>query len=240
MQSELNSLLLETSLMTMSAPAERDPRYFQTWQRISVHLQKELRPWVSEIYFRDPTRCEDRDAAYPMIVYAACRACYGRRPADFTYDIADPATLPAAWRTIGRAMQLELEKFAIRLQAAPPPLGRRYLPVWHQDILVAVQKKPKRLIALLACESALINALIDWGTMLNARSEKRFVKALTAAARIYGVEVQNLAKEVLEEAMRLLAEPISSCGTSSALVEFPASLGLHDAAQLRCQLDCLQ
>ena len=175
-----------------------------------------------------------------MVVYSACRPCYGRRPADFTYDIADPATLPAAWRTIGRTMQLELGKFAERLKAAPPPLGRRYLPVWHEDILRAVQKKPKRLIALLAAESALINALIDWGTMLNARAEKRFSKALAAAARIFGVGIEELAKLVLGETMRLLVDQISSYSVQNAPVEFPDSLALHDAIQVRDRLDCLQ
>lgn len=238
MPSELNSLMLETSLMMMNAPAERDQRYFQIWQRISVHLQKELRPWASEMYFRDPARCEDRDAAYPMIVYAACRPCYGRRPADFTYDIADSATLPAAWRTIGRAIQLEMEKFAVRLQGAPPALGRRYLPVWHEDVLVAVQKKPKRLIALLASEARLINALIDWGTMLNARSEKRFLKALACAAKIYGAGEQELAKVVLEGAMSLLARQISSY--ESAPAAFPDSLAMSAEAELRAQLECPQ
>jgi hypothetical protein len=192
-----------------TTPAERDPQYFRTWQRLSVHLQKQMRPWISEHYFRDAAQAEDRDSGYPLVVYAACRPCYGRRPADFTYDVADPGTLPAAWRTIGRAMQLELARVVRQLQTvAPPPLVRRYAPVWHQDILIAVQKKPRRLIALLAGESALINALIDWGTIRNMSAEKRFAKAAAAAARAYQVsDPAELLAKVLDETELALLVP---------------------------------
>jgi len=45
-----------------SAPAERTPRYFQTWQRVSLALQKTLRRGIPELYFRDNVaRYEDRD-----------------------------------------------------------------------------------------------------------------------------------------------------------------------------------
>lgn len=175
-------------LVWAATPAETDSQYFRTWQRVSVHLQKELRPWISEQYFRNAARAEDRDSGYSMVLYGACRPCYGRRPADFTYDVADPSTLPAAWRTVGRALQLELARVVQQIQGvALPPLVRRYAPVWHQDILIAVQKKPRRLIALLACEAALINALIDWGTIRSASAEKRFAKTVATAARAYAV-----------------------------------------------------
>src|SRR5450755_4436451 len=101
----------------MKTPAETDPQYFRTWQRASVHLQKELQPWISRKYFETAGRCEDRDAAYPMIVFSACRPCYGRHPVDFTYDVADPPTLPAAWRTIGRTMRIELALIVSGLHA---------------------------------------------------------------------------------------------------------------------------
>lgn len=190
-----------------ATPAETDSQYSRTWQRVSVHLQKELRPWTSEQYFRNAGKAEDRDIGYSMALYAACRPCYGRRPADFTYDVADPATLQAAWRTIGRALQLELARVVLQIQdAAPPPLVRRYAPVWHQDILIAVQKKPRKLIALLACESALINALIDWGTIRTIGAEKRFAKAVATAARAYEVvDPAELRTKVREETERSLS-----------------------------------
>ncbi|MGD1093363.1 MAG: hypothetical protein ABSB35_15405 [Bryobacteraceae bacterium] len=192
-----------------ATPAETDQQYFRTWQRLSVHLQKEIRPWVSERYFRDIARTEDRDSGYPTVLYAACRPCYGRRPADFTYDVADPSTLPAAWRTIGRALRIELARVVQQIDGvAPPPLVRRYAPVWHQDILLAVQKKPRRLISLLACEAALINTLIDWGTIRTAGAEKRFAKTLATAARAFELaDPAELRIKVLKETERALLVP---------------------------------
>ena len=58
-----------------------------------------------------------------------------------------------------------------------------HAPVWHQDILLAVQKRPRRLISLLACEAAVINTLIDWGTIRTASAERRFAKTLATAQR---------------------------------------------------------
>jgi hypothetical protein len=198
-------------------PDETDPQYFRTWQRVSVHLQKRLRPWISERYFSDAARAENRDAGYSMVLYAACRPCYGRRPADFTFDVADPATLPAAWRAIGRALQLELARAVRQIRAAAPPaLVRRYAPVWHQDILIAVQKKPRKLIALFAVESALIDALIDWGTIRNGTAEKRFAKAVASAARVYTVvdplELRRKALDEVERALRAAAQAPDSAG----------------------------
>jgi hypothetical protein len=38
-----------------SAPAERDPRYFQTWQQTSLALQRAMRKWIPAIYLCAPT-----------------------------------------------------------------------------------------------------------------------------------------------------------------------------------------
>jgi hypothetical protein len=189
----------EISVVLKNTPAETNPEYFRTWQRTSVHLQKQLQPWVSRRYFQTAGRCEDLEAAYPMIVFAACRPYYGRHPADFTYDVADAATLPAAWRTIGKAMRKELALIVRGLQSAPPALARRYAPVWHKDILFAVRKKPRRLIALLACEAVLINTVIDWGTVRTVSAEKRFARAVMGAARIYEMDIEELRGKVLDE-----------------------------------------
>jgi hypothetical protein len=198
-----------TDFIWAATPAETNQQYFRTWQRVSVHLQKQLRPWVSEWYFRDISRAEDRDSGYPTVLYAACRPCYGRRPADFTYDVADPSTLPAAWRTIGRSLRIELARVVLQIEAvAPAPLVRRYAPVWHQDILLAVQKRPRRLISLLACEAAVINALIDWGTIRTVGAEKRFAKTLATAARAYELaDPAGLRSKVLQETERVLLLP---------------------------------
>jgi hypothetical protein len=189
-------------------PSETDPRYFQSWQRVSLALQKGLRAWIPEAYFGSGvSRYEDRDVAYALVVYEACRVFYGRPRTEFTYDVADPGMLPAALRSIGRTMQTVLGRVQNRLhEAGRPELGRRYAPVWHLDILNAVQKKPRRLIGLLATESAVINALIDWGTIQSVGAEKRFGKAVVSAARIYGPDAGELREKVLSETVRVLDE----------------------------------
>src|SRR5579863_201897 len=119
-----------------NAPGERDPRYFQAWQQTSLALQRALRNWIPEIYFRDTARYEDRDASYPLIVYQATRLCFGRARTEFTYDVADPETLPAAFRMIGQALRKVLTGVETELhESGRPELARRYAPVWHQDIL---------------------------------------------------------------------------------------------------------
>src|SRR5579871_2596988 len=91
-----------------NAPAERDPRYFRTWQRVSLALQKSLRQWIPELYFRDLERFQERSEAYQLIVYGACRPFYGRPRTEFTYDIADPETLPLALKNIGHSIRVVL------------------------------------------------------------------------------------------------------------------------------------
>ncbi len=185
------------------APAERDPRYFQTWQRVSLAIQKGLRAWIPELYFRNHIELyEDRESANHLVVYEACRLYYGRPKTEFTYDVADPETLPRACRTIGRAMQSVLGRIEKRLQeSGRAELGRRYKPVWHQDILRAVLKKPKPLVQLLANESLLIDAVIDLGTSRSAASVSRLIRAEgIALRRVFGTDMRKLGVNVMAEA----------------------------------------
>ena len=197
-----------TSAAWKDAPNECHPRYFQAWQRVSMALQKAVRAWVPERYFTIVERYEDRDAAYSMVVYEACRVCYGRPRTEFTYDVADPETLPGACRMIGRAMQTVLAPIEKRLyQAGKIALSHRYAPVWHQDILAAVRKRPKRLVGLLADEAMLINALIDLGTERNVEAVNRFSKAANAALRnVYGEDMRALGVRALEETTKVLTD----------------------------------
>jgi len=191
--------------MTYSAPRERDPHYFRIWQRVSVALQRALRVWIPERYFADVLRFEDRQAAYQVLVYAACRPSYGRPKTEFTYDIADPEILESAMHNIGVSLRVALEPVESRLRAAgKAELSHRYSHVWRQDILRGVRKRPKHLIALLAAEAKLINAVIRLGTTGDWR---KFSRAANAALRnILGGDLRDLGVRVLEEAVRVLAE----------------------------------
>jgi hypothetical protein len=73
----------------LAVPAERDLQYFSTWQRVSVTLQRSLRAWIPNIYFRDISQFEDREAAYPLLIYQASRPFFGRPRTEFTYDAAN-------------------------------------------------------------------------------------------------------------------------------------------------------
>ena len=141
----------------LNAPTERDPEYFRAWQRVSLALQRWLRDQVAGAYFEDLARFENRLAAYPMIVYQASRLCHGRPRTEFTYDLRDypecHTTLAMSWKLTGRAIQAVLGRIEQRLcEAGMTGLAHRYAPVWHQDVLVAVKKKPKPYVDLLMAE----------------------------------------------------------------------------------------
>ncbi len=214
-------LLLLSSDPWKNAPAERDPLYFRTWQRTSIALQKALRQWIPELYFRDTARFEDRDTAHQLIVYAASRPCYGLPKTEFTFDMSDPGALPAAMRSIGHQTQLALAPIEQRLRAeGRQELAHRYMPVWYQDILRAVKKKPKLLVRLLADESKLIDAVIDLGTSRDAPSANRFLRAANAALRtVVGDDMRPLIPRVLEHATRVLAERNRAPGSVDHLID---------------------
>ena len=188
-----------------TAPPERDPRYFPTWQRTSVALQRALREWIPERYFQDVRRFENRAMAYQFLVYAACRPCYGRPRTEFTFDVADPGTLNSALHNTGRSLAVVLASVERRLcEAGLPELGRRYAPIWRQDIMRTVKNKPRRLIALLASEAKVVEAVIDLGTVGDV---SRFTRAAGSALRnISGEDMRDLASRAVDEAIRILSD----------------------------------
>jgi len=195
-----------------SAPTERDPEYFRVWQRVSLAMQRSLRDGVADAYFGDLARFEDRPAAYPVIVYQASRLCHGRPRTEFTYDLRDypecSTTLAESWKLTGRAIQAVLRRLEQRLLAAGmTELAHRYGPVWHQDVLVAVKKKPKSYVDLLMAESAVINAAIDLGTERSVEAANRFGKTMHLNLRkLYGMDLESLGAGTLEVATRVLAQ----------------------------------
>lgn len=196
----------------IQAPTERDPEYFPVWQSVSLALQRWFRDRVAEAYFNDLGRFENRPAGYPMIVYQASRLCHGRPRTEFTYDLRDYPecrnTLISSWKLTGRAIQAVLRGMETRLtQAGMTELAHRYAPVWHQDVLVAVQKKPKPYVDLLMAESAVINAAIDLGTERSAQAAHRFGKTMQLNLRkMHGMDLQWLGAGALVEATRVLAQ----------------------------------
>jgi hypothetical protein len=209
MQSEDVLMLLDNQAWR-DAPDETGPLYSRTWKHVSVALQKALRRWTLEIYFRDGARFANRDDAFPMVVYAAARVFHGRTKTEFTYDLADPRTLDAAVRAIGQPIQNILKPMAERLKrSGQVTLGWRYAPVWHRDVLAAVRKRPKRLVALLAREAKIIDAVIDLGTSRDAAAAFRCAKTANATLRNMlpygcGEDMRELLGAVLDEATAVL------------------------------------
>ncbi len=115
---------------------------------------------------------------------------------EFTYDIGDLVTLTSVLRMIGRSMRARLAQIAARMEYHPK-LRRRFLPVWHQDILQSVKYKPRTLIEMLAREAGLINALIEWGTTQNERNQIKFQRSIVTAAKIIGLDSDMLEDMVL-------------------------------------------
>ena len=215
--SGLAALATLTDPQWRNAPTEHDPEYFRVWQRVSLALQRWLRDGVARAYFEDLSSFENRQAAYPVIVYQASRLCHGRPRTEFTYDLRDypecRTTLAMSWKLTGRAIQALLRGIGQRLHAAGrTELAHRYAPVWHQDVLVAVQKKPKAYVDLLMAESALINAAIDLGTERSMKAANRFAKTVHLNLRkVYGMDLQALGVGILEEATRVLAQHSAGC-----------------------------
>ncbi|MEO8100642.1 MAG: hypothetical protein ABI811_23290 [Acidobacteriota bacterium] len=193
------------------APPDRDLEYFPTWQRVSIALQRWLRVQVAATYFDNPAAFEDRAAAYPLIAYQAARPFFGRPRSEFTYDLRDyPSsddTLSASWKLVGRSMQRILVNIEDRLTVqGNPRLAHHYSPVWHQDVLVAVQRRPKRYAELLSREAAIINAVIDLGTQPKVDTINRSAKIISQQLRkMHGRDMRSLGCGLFEEATRALA-----------------------------------
>jgi hypothetical protein len=193
-------------------PNERAAEYFPRWQRVSMALQRWLRDHIAEEYFRDAARLEDRADCYPMIIYQACRPFYGRPRTEFTYDVRDfpwcKDTLASSWKLTGRGTQRVLSGLEARLrELGNELLARRYSPVWFEDVLVAVQRRPKPYADLLAREAAIINAVIDLGTQPNVESVARSAKIINQQLRkVHSLDLRALGYGVLEEASRVLAQ----------------------------------
>ena len=175
-------------------------------------IQGFLRRAIADEYFGDMRRVEDRESAYPVLAYRVARIFHGRSATEFAYDLRDypecPDTLASTWRMTGHALQVQMAQIEQRLLAAGMPvLARRYAPVWYEDVLVAVRKKPRRYVDLLAREALFINALVDLGTERSVAAVNRFARTASLALRkISRMDVRHLALDCLDETTRLLAE----------------------------------
>ncbi len=136
-----------------------------------------------------------------MVIYAACRVFFGQSRTDFTWDAADLSAMNGVMRSIGTPTQRALAGIEKRLrEEGRAELSRRYLPVWYQDILLEVKKRPKALLDLIAREARVIDAVIDLGTRRDEAAARRLSRSANAALRnMHGVDMTDLIPRVLNE-----------------------------------------
>jgi hypothetical protein len=194
----------------LGAPAANHPNHFPVWRSISMTLQRSFRTWIPERYFRDIARYEDLKTAFPMIVYQGARLCRGRPRGEVTYDFRDypdcRLTLALAVKMTGLDLQTILAGIEQRLKdAGMPELARRYAPVWYQDVVVAIRKRPKPFLKLLRAESTFINALVELSLNRTAMGIHCFSKAANQALRnVHGMDLRPLGVRALEQATAVL------------------------------------
>jgi hypothetical protein len=192
----------------MAAPPEHARGYFRVWRNVSVALQEYLRRAVPAVYFRDAARYENRRLAWPLLVYQSMRPCRGISGTEFTYDVANPETLAEALRMIRRPLQEVLGAAQRQVaESGRTELSRRYAPLWDEDIVRAVMQNPRRLLALLGDEAALVDAVITLGGSKDLGMVKPFVRqAMTTLRSFYDCDLRELAMPLLAEATRALEE----------------------------------
>lgn len=195
----------------VNAPTITDQNYFPVWQNVSMTLQSCFREWIPAEYFRDAQRYEDRGAGYTLTLYRAARVCHGRPRGDFTYDLRDypvcENTVEQATKMTGLRLHSILTSIEQRLlREGKPELARRYSPIWHEDVVVAVRKKPKQFIELLTAESSFINALVELGLNRTPAGLHRFAKLANQTLRkVCSMDLRHLGVRALEQTTKVLA-----------------------------------
>jgi hypothetical protein len=200
----------------LGAPDERTPGFFPAYARISVAIQTLLRERVPSHYFVDSRVFANVKTAYPMLVYRASRPFQGKMRTELTYDVLNPKTLAAFFRTVRPNFSQVLEAVKCRLQAEGlVDLAASYEPSRANTILESIlklSKSRKCLYVLIRAESGLITTLIDLAGLGNlpVRQRARRVASFEKKwryqlRRMYpGTDFTWLASELLETAAQAL------------------------------------
>jgi hypothetical protein len=202
----------------LEAPDERTPGFFPAFARVSTAIQTVLRERVPSHYFADSRAFGNVKTAYPMLVYRASRPFRGKMRTELTYDVLNPKTLAAFFRTVRPALGDVLASVKSRLHAEGfPELAALYEPNRANSILESVQKLSKSrrcLYVLIRAESVLVTTLIDLAGLgnLTPRQQSRRMASFEKKwryqlRRMYpGVDFTWLATELFEAATQALAQ----------------------------------
>jgi hypothetical protein len=218
----------------LAAPAERSPEFFPTFARISAAIQTILRERIPAHYFEDPRRFANVKTAYPMLVYQASRPFRGKMRSELSYDVLNPTTLAAFFRTVRPVFGSVLEAARIRLLSEGlNELAALYEPGHASAILQCVQrwsKSRKCLYVLIRAEGVLVNTLIDLAGLgsLPERQRARRVASFQKKwrfqlRRMYpGTDFTWLASELLEVATLALITPDAGSPDEAPIPQNPS------------------
>ncbi len=200
----------------LAAPAERSPEFFPTFARVSEAIQTISRERIPAHYFEHSRTFANVKTAYPMLVYQASRPFRGKMRTELSYDVLNPTTLAAFFRTVRPLFGGVLETIQRRLLSEGlSDLAAQYEPGRANAILQSVQtwsKSRKCLYVLIRAESVLVNTLVELAGLgsLPQRQQARRVASFQKKwrfqlRRMYpGTDFTWLAPELLESAAKAL------------------------------------
>jgi len=215
----------------LAAPDERSPAFFPAFTAVSVAIQSALREHVPNTYFADLAVFGNTKTAYPMLVYRASHPFRGKLRTDLTYDVLNPQTLAALFRSVKFALPELLDRMEARLRSAGvEDLAVKYSRKRAPEIVQSVQRlnrSRKCLYILIRAEALLVNALVELGGLGNcpAKVQARRVASFEKKwnfqlRRLYpGMDFAWLAPALLDAA----TEALLSCQSSDAAVPSGAS-----------------
>ena len=159
------------------APRIRERDCWTRYSQVSFALQRRLRHCLWRAFLDDMRRFEDREYAWPMLVYQAMRPVRGPSRAEFTADYLDPDRMR---RRLKRAAG-ELPAVLAAVQDALRRAGRGeladlYCPERPDRPVAFVQLDRAPLRGLLAAESFVVDQFVRFGI------ETRGLRAENAAA----------------------------------------------------------
>ena len=149
----------------LTVPRERSGEFLPTFARMSVAVQQVLRERVPVEYFEDLGKFRDLKTAGPMLVYQASPPFRGKKRAELTYDVLNPALIAMLFRRAKPKLGELLAQAEERLRAQGlGDLANQYAPRRTGAILDCVQKLSKsrrHLYVLIRGESVLMDALVQ-------------------------------------------------------------------------------
>jgi hypothetical protein len=203
----------------LSAPSERSPDFFLAFARVSEAIQTLLRERIPAHYFQDSQSFANVKTAYPMLVYQASRPFRGKMRSELSYDVLNPITLAAFFRTVRPSFGLVLDAAKTRLLSEGlTELAKQYEPGRASATLQSVQrwaKSRKCLYVLIRAEGVLVNTLIELAG-LGTVPEKQRARRVASFQKKWRFQLRRmypatdftwLAPELLDAATQALTSP---------------------------------